>query len=64
VTRFGEFSPLGRLFSLGGIFKITKVAQIFGTKKHGTNFDTKRVGYTFGYFAKTHLVTLLLLCSF
>jgi hypothetical protein len=29
VTRLGEFSPLGRLFTLGSGWKITKVAQNF-----------------------------------
>jgi hypothetical protein len=28
VTRLGEFLPIGRLFSLGSVFQITKVAQI------------------------------------
>jgi hypothetical protein len=30
VTRLGEFSPIGRLFSWGKFSKITKRAQIFG----------------------------------
>jgi hypothetical protein len=29
VTRLGEFSPIGRLFTLGSILLITEVAQIF-----------------------------------
>jgi hypothetical protein len=30
VTRLGDFSPIGRLFTLGLFTKITKVAQMFG----------------------------------
>jgi hypothetical protein len=30
VTRLGEVSPIWRLFNLVNLFKITKVAQIFG----------------------------------
>jgi hypothetical protein len=30
VTRFGEFSLIGRLFALGGVFKISEVALTFG----------------------------------
>jgi hypothetical protein len=30
VTRLGEFSPFGRLFTLGRFVKITDVAHIFG----------------------------------
>jgi hypothetical protein len=29
VIRLGEFSPIGRLFSMGSTLKITEVAQIF-----------------------------------
>jgi hypothetical protein len=29
VTRFGEISPIGRLFILGNLLKMTEVAQIF-----------------------------------
>jgi hypothetical protein len=28
-AKFGEFSPIGKLFTLGGFVKITEVAQIF-----------------------------------
>jgi hypothetical protein len=30
VTRLGEYSPIGRLFSLGSFSKISTEAQIFG----------------------------------
>jgi hypothetical protein len=30
ATRLGEFSPFGRLLTLGRLFKITKAAEIFG----------------------------------
>jgi hypothetical protein len=30
ATRLGEFSPNGRLFTLGGYLKMTKVARILG----------------------------------
>jgi hypothetical protein len=30
VTRLGEFSPIGWLFTLGSFLKMTKVAQIYG----------------------------------
>jgi hypothetical protein len=37
VTRLGEFSPIGRLFTLGCVRKITEVAQIYGLHFfHGT----------------------------
>jgi hypothetical protein len=29
VTRLGEISPIGRLFSLGSFMKMTEVVQIF-----------------------------------
>jgi hypothetical protein len=29
VTRLGEFSPIGQLFSLGSFLKIPEVAHIF-----------------------------------
>jgi hypothetical protein len=30
VTRLGDFSPLGRLFTLGSFLKRTEVAKLFG----------------------------------
>jgi hypothetical protein len=30
VTRLGEFSPIGRLFTSGSVLKMTKAVQIFG----------------------------------
>jgi hypothetical protein len=64
VTRLGEFSPKGRLFTLGNFF-ITEVAHIFVLlfPYVGTRFVlilTKNVlGYILGDFSQTHLVTLL-----
>jgi hypothetical protein len=61
VTRFGDFSPIGRVFILGNFFKITKVAKFFvATLFHGkscafVNFDLKMGRAN---FAQTHLVTL------
>jgi hypothetical protein len=30
LTTLGEFSPVGQMFTLGSVLKITEVAQIFG----------------------------------
>jgi hypothetical protein len=30
VARLGEFSPLGRLFTLGSVLKITEISLFFG----------------------------------
>jgi hypothetical protein len=40
VTRLGEFSPIGRLFTVGCVLKIAEVAQIFGlcTLLHGASY--------------------------
>jgi hypothetical protein len=52
----GEFSPIGRLFTLGSSFKITEVAQIFGQLfLHGSSYGlhncAKNVfGYSLGDF--------------
>jgi hypothetical protein len=60
----GEFSPLGRLFSLASLLKFTEVAQILGLLfpkcQLCINFDKKIVWAT---FSKTHLVTLLVTLS-
>jgi hypothetical protein len=52
VTRLGEFSPIGRLFTLGSFLKITKVAHIFGAsffprKKGCVDFSKKWLGLHF-----------------
>jgi hypothetical protein len=63
VTRSGEFSPFGRLFSLGRLSKITQLAQIsgllFSTVKI-INFD-KKMGWatSWAIFSQTHLVILV-----
>jgi hypothetical protein len=33
----GEFSPIGWLFSLGGVLKFSEVVQMFGLFSHGTS---------------------------
>jgi hypothetical protein len=52
VTRLGEFSPIGRLFTLGSVMKITEVAKHFGllikTETVMYSFDKKWVGQHFG----------------
>jgi hypothetical protein len=49
VTRLGEFSPIGRLFSLASLLKITEVAQLlFPHNQLRINFDKKLVGQHFG----------------
>jgi hypothetical protein len=61
VTRFGELSPIGTLFSLGRSLKIAEVVQIFGPlfSTDSVYFDKIRVGAQFGrFFAQTHPVTL------
>jgi hypothetical protein len=62
VTRLGEFSPIGYLFSLGGFLKITEIAQIL---VHGTSYAlilTKTTGWAtlWAMFSQAHLVTLVL----
>jgi hypothetical protein len=55
VTRFGKFSPIGRLFTL----KMTELELIFPHKLL-INFDNECVWLNFGrFFWHTHLVTLL-----
>jgi hypothetical protein len=51
VTRLGEFSPVGRLFSLGTCLEITEIVQFLGLlfPKLCINFD-KGVGLHFGQF--------------
>jgi hypothetical protein len=54
VTRLGKFSPLGQLFTLGIVLKITEVAQFLGyffPRKHlRINFDKKCLGRILGNF--------------
>jgi hypothetical protein len=60
----GEFSPIGRLFTLGSFLKITKVAQFFGQHlsiyKSVVLFVLKK-GWSklCAIFSQTYLVTLL-----
>jgi hypothetical protein len=52
VTRFGVFSPVGRLFTLGSRLKMTEVVQILGLLfpqyKLRVDFSKKWVGIHFG----------------
>jgi hypothetical protein len=52
VTRLGEFSPIGRLFSFASILKITEVAQVLGLLFSkvpvSINLDKKLDGLHFG----------------
>jgi hypothetical protein len=54
VTRLGESSPLGWLFTLDNFLIMTKVALIvglfFSQKQLNDNFDKMRVGLHFGRF--------------
>jgi hypothetical protein len=57
VTRLGEFSPIGRLFSLGSSSKNCRSSQIFwATIFCGKNYllalTTTGLGYILGYFFK------------
>jgi hypothetical protein len=48
VTRLGEFSRIGRLFTLGSFLKITEVSPYFGLPFSALYFGKKRV---LGYFS-------------
>jgi hypothetical protein len=55
VTRLCEFSPVGRVFTLGSFLKITEVAQILGQLFYTwqnvcSNFDKNVLGHIFGDF--------------
>jgi hypothetical protein len=56
VTRLGEFSPVGRLFTLGSVLKITELhsADFWASFSHGTGyvliFANNHLGYSLGYF--------------
>jgi hypothetical protein len=59
----GEFSPIGRLFTLGSFCKISEATQIFGLHfpwyMLSINFDKKMGWAKFGAtFSQTHQVTL------
>jgi hypothetical protein len=60
----GEFSPIGRLFSLASLLKITEVAQILGLpfSKEPDMYHflpSKCWATLWATFSPTHLVTLL-----
>jgi hypothetical protein len=54
MTRFGEFSPIGRLFTFGQLFENTEVAQFLGLPftlvKVCVKFGKNWVGLHFGRF--------------
>jgi hypothetical protein len=60
VARMGEFSPFGRLFTLGSVFENYRSSPKFwATCFYGTRFLTKKwFGYILGDFSKSHLATL------
>jgi hypothetical protein len=63
VTRLGEFSPIGRLFTLGSFAKITEAhySNNLITFSHGKIYGLvkiKRVGLLWAIFSQPHLVTL------
>jgi hypothetical protein len=60
----GEFSPVGRLFTLGRFLKITYVAQIVGqylSTAQVTQTSLEEMGWAAFWvtFSQTHLVTLI-----
>jgi hypothetical protein len=61
----GEYLPIGRLFPVGGVFKLhTEESPIFGRlfqrKSYVLIFDKYVMGWAtfWGIFSQTHLVTL------
>jgi hypothetical protein len=66
VTRSGEFSFNGRLFTVGSVTKIIEVAQIFGycfpKYRLCITFCRNGLCYILGGFLQTHLVSLFV-CS-
>jgi hypothetical protein len=64
VTRLGEFSPIGWLFTLGSFLKMTEVAQIFGllfpnvSATYVLILTESGLGNSWASFSQTHLVTL------
>jgi hypothetical protein len=64
VTRLGEFSLIGQLFTLGRVFlKIAEVAQILGyffPRKKRFIYKVKTdFGNILGHFLQTRLITVL-----
>jgi hypothetical protein len=64
VTRLGEFSPFGRLFTLGRFLKVARVAQIvweFLSTAQVMHTFLQEMGWAtfWAIFSQTHLVTLL-----
>jgi hypothetical protein len=54
VARLGEFSPIGQLFSLGSVLKITEGGHFLATFFHGTGnvliLTNHWLGYILGDF--------------
>jgi hypothetical protein len=46
----GEFSPIGRLLSLGRLPKLTEVAKMFWAIHLCTHFNKSMLGYILGDF--------------
>jgi hypothetical protein len=63
VTRLAEFSPIGRLFTLGGFLKITEVAHSFGDFFPSTSYvlilTKKGQGHILGDFSPTRVGAML-----
>jgi hypothetical protein len=65
VTRLGEFSPNGQLFTMGSLMKIIEVAQIFlrilirGKKSYILLLTKNGFGFTFwAIFSQGHLASM------
>jgi hypothetical protein len=61
----GEFSPIGRLFTLGNLVQITEIAKIIGhvfSSVKGVCLFSQYLDWAtfWGTFSLTHLATLLL----
>jgi hypothetical protein len=52
VTRLGEFSPIGQLFTLSNVcmYVVLNFGLLFQRKKLCINFDKKCLGYTWADF--------------
>jgi hypothetical protein len=56
----GEFSPIGRFFTLARLLKVTEVTHIFLQLQNAMRFFRRKkgLGCIVGDFFQTHLVTL------
>jgi hypothetical protein len=61
VTRLGDFSPIGQLFTLGCLLNITEVALSLGNFfSRGNTYALIGWATFWAIFSQTHLVTLLM----